>query len=121
MDRPDSPGNLEVVREFYGERFPIIPVSTESGEGLEQLKQDVFEMLDVVRAYTKIPGKPADMGAPYVVTRGTTVMDLATMVHKDFIQKLRFARIWGHGKFEGQMVSRDYVLEDKDIIEFHVR
>jgi len=121
MDGPDGVGNLEVVHEFIGDQFPIVPVSAESGEGLEQLKQDVFAMLDVVRSYTKIPGKPADMGAPYVVPRGTTVIELATMVHKDFAERLRFARIWGHGKFEGQMVSRDYVLQDKDIIEFHVQ
>ncbi len=120
-DRPDSAGNLEVVREFIGDRFPIVAVSAESGEGLEQLKQDVFTMLDVVRSYTKIPGKPADMGAPYVVPRGTTVIELATMVHKDFAEKLKFARIWGHGKFEGQMVSREHILEDRDIIEFHVQ
>ena len=120
MDRPESADNLEVVREFFGESFPIQPVSSETGEGLEQLKLDVFRMLDVVRVYTKIPGKPAAMDAPYVVSRGTTVIQLATMVHKDFAQNLRFARIWGHGKFEGQMVSREHILEDRDVIEFHV-
>lgn len=119
MDRPDSAGNLDVVQEFFGERFPILPVSSETGEGLEQLRSDVFDMLDVVRVYTKIPGKPADMDAPYVVPRGTTVIELATLVHKDIAQNLRFARIWGHGKFEGQMVSRDHIIEDKDVIEFH--
>lgn len=120
MDMSGSTDNLEVVQEFFGDKFPIQPVSAESGEGLEKLKQDVFRMLGVVRVYTKIPGKPADMGSPYVVPRGTTVIELATMVHKEFAQNLRFARIWGHGKFEGQMVSRDHILEDRDIIEFHV-
>jgi ribosome-interacting GTPase 1 len=119
MDRPESAENLEVVTEFFGDRFPIIAASAESGEGLEQLKQDVFSMLDVVRVYTKIPGKPADMDAPYVVPRGTTVIELAMLVHKDIAQNLRFARIWGHSKFEGQMVSRDHLLEDRDVIEFH--
>ncbi len=119
MDLPQSADNLEVVSEFFGDRFPILPVSSETGDGLEQLKQEVFEMLDVVRVYTKIPGKPADMDAPYVVPRGTTVIELATLVHKDIAQNLRFARIWGQGKFEGQMVSRDHILDDKDVIEFH--
>lgn len=119
MDQPDSPDDLEIVRELYGDRFPIAPVSSNTGQGLEDLKQQVFRMLDVVRVYTKIPGKPADMKAPYVVPRGTTVEQLATMVHKDFTQKLKFARIWGTSKFEGQMVSRDHVLEDRDVIELH--
>jgi len=120
MDHPDSPGNLEVIRELYDEAFPVVPVSSESGLGLEDLKQQVFLMLDVVRVYTKIPGKPADMDMPYVVPRGSTVQDVATMVHKDFAEKLRFARIWGESKFAGQMVSRDHVLEDRDVIELHV-
>ena len=119
IDRPDSAENLDVVREFYGDRFPIAPVSSEHGEGLEDLKEQVFRMLDVVRVYTNIPGKPADMDAPYVLSRGSTVQDLATMVHKDFAQKLKFARIWGATKFEGQMVSRDQILSDRDVIELH--
>lgn len=119
MDKPDSSADLEILRELYGDRFPIVPVSAETGEGLEELRQQVFRMLDVVRVYTKIPGKPADMDAPYIVARGTTVQELAEMVHKDFAQKLRFARIWGHGKFDGQMVGRDHILEDRDILELH--
>ena len=119
MDRPDSADNLEVVRELYGDRFPIAPVSSESGSGLEDLRHQIFRMLDVVRVYTKIPGKPADMGAPFVLPRGSTVLDLATTVHKDFAQKLKFARIWGVDKFDGQMVSREHVLADKDVIELH--
>lgn len=120
MDCPDSSDNLDVVRELYADRFPIFSVSSETGDGLEDLKQQIFRMLDVVRAYTKIPGKPADMAAPYVMPRGTTVQELANMVHKDFVQKLKFARIWGHGKFDGQMVGREDVLEDRDVIELHV-
>jgi hypothetical protein len=119
MDKPDSPDNLEIVRELYGDRFPVVPVSSESGNGLEGLKQDVFRMLDVVRVYTKIPGKPPDMDAPYVLPRGATVQDLANTVHKDIAQNLRFARIWGEGKFDGQMVSRDHELDDRDVIELH--
>ena len=119
MDEPDSFENLEVVLELYGDRFPVLPVSADTGRGLEDLKQQVFRMLDVVRVYTKIPGKPADMDTPYVVAHGTTVQELATMVHKDVAQKLRFARIWGHGKFDGQMVGREDVLEDRDILELH--
>ena len=77
-------------------------------------------MLDVVRVYTKIPGKPADMKTPYVLPRGSTLHDLAATIHKDFAQKLKFAKIWGTQKFDGQMVSKDYVLVDKDVIELHV-
>ncbi len=119
MDLPDSAGNLDVVNEFNGERFPVAQVSCVTGVGLEDMKAQVFRMLDVVRVYTKVPGKPADMNAPYVLTRGSTLHDLADMIHKDFAQKLKFARIWGHGKREGVMVGKEQVLDDKDIIELH--
>ena len=120
MDLPHAEDALEMVRELYGDRFPIVAISSETGRGLEDLKQDVFRMLDVIRVYTKIPGKPADMNAPYVVPHGITVIGLATLVHKEFAQKLKFARIWGASKFEGQMVSREHVLQDRDVIELHV-
>ena len=120
MDLPHAEDALEMVRELYGDRFPIVAISSETGRGLEDLKQDVFRMLDVIRVYTKIPGKPADMNAPYVVPHGITVIGLATLVHKEFAQKLKFARIWGASKFEGQMVSREHILQDRDVIELHV-
>ena len=119
MDRPESRDNLDVICDLYGDRFPIIPVSSEICSGIEEIREQVFRMLDIVRVYTKIPGKPAEMDMPYVVPRGSTVQDVATMVHKDFAQKLKFAKLWGGTKFEGQMVSRDHVLEDRDIIELH--
>ena len=119
MDLPDSSDNLDVIREMYADRFPIIETSCETSLGLEEIRQQTFRMLDVVRTYTKIPGKPANMESPYVIPKGTTVIELATMVHKDLAAKLRFARIWGEGKPDGIMVSRDHVLEDKDVIELH--
>ena len=87
--------------------------------GLEDLKRAIFTRLDILRVYTKAPGKKADYTAPYVLKRGSTVVTLAERVHKDLAQSFRYARVWGHGKFEGQMVQRDYVLVDRDVIELH--
>ena len=69
--------------------------------------------------YTKQPGKPAETGRPYVLKTGSTVMDLCGMVHHDFVEGLKFARVWGKATFEGQRVTRDYELADGDIIELH--
>lgn len=120
MDNPDSADNLIVLQDLYSDRFPIAPVSWMSEARLDSLKEEIFRMLGVVRVYTKIPGKPADMKSPYIVPRGTTVVELASIVHKDFVRSLRFARIWGAEQFDGQMVSREHVLQDRDVIEFHV-
>ena len=56
----------------------------------------------------------------YRQAKTTTVLDFAPQIHKDFVQNLKFARIWGKEKYDGQMVQRDYVLRDGDIIEFHM-
>ncbi len=111
--------NLEILRELYASRFDTVCVSAETGEGLEMLRRAVFEMLDLVRVYTKAPGHKLETTPPYVLRRGAHLIDLAALVHHDFVTQLKYARVWGHGKFEGQMVNRDYLLADKDIVELH--
>lgn len=119
LDATGACENLEILRELYGTRFTILPVSAETGEGLELLRASVFDLLGIIRVYTKAPGKKLEKTAPYVLRRGSTVMDLAAHVHHDFLTQLKYARVWGHGKFDGQMAHRDHVLEDKDVIELH--
>jgi hypothetical protein len=94
-------------------------VSAETGEGLDSLRPAVFELLEVIRVYTKVPGKKLERTAPYVLKRGSRLMDLAGHVHHDFLTHLKYARLWREGRFDGQMVNRDHVLEDKDVVELH--
>jgi ribosome-interacting GTPase 1 len=65
------------------------------------------------------PGKPADMTEPFTLPVGSTVMDLATAVHRQLAEKLKSAKIWGTGVYGGQNVQRNHVLNDKDIVELH--
>jgi len=118
-DHPDSPDNLEVLRDIYGDTWPLLTVSAEQEENLDTFAQTLYEMLDVVRVYTKTPGKKPDLTAPYTLPIGSTVVDVAGMVHKDFAQQLKYARIWGTDKYDGQMVQRDYIVQDEDVIELH--
>lgn len=119
LDASGARDDLEILKELYGDRFRILPVSAETGEGLEQLRCEVFDLLEVIRVYTKAPGKKLERTAPYVLKRGSHLIDLAGRVHHDFLSQLKYARVWGHGRFEGQMVNRDYVLADKDVVELH--
>jgi hypothetical protein len=118
-DLAGADADLEILRDLYGERFEIVAISAETGEGLEALRHTVFDSLELVRVYTKAPGHKVEKTAPYVLKRGSHLVDLAAAVHHDFVAQLKYARVWGHGKFEGQMVNRDYVLADKDVIELH--
>ncbi len=119
LDASGAIEDLEILKELYRDQFPIVQVSANTGEGLEQLRRAGFELLELVRVYTKAPGKKPDLTAPYVLKQGSHLIDLAAMVHHDFLTHLKFARVWGHGRFEGQMVNRDYRLVDKDVIELH--
>jgi ribosome-interacting GTPase 1 len=96
------------------------PVSAKRGDGLEQLREGIYKALDVVRVYTKPPGGKADLTEPSVVRRGSTVGDVAETVHKDFARNLKYAQVWGSGKFDGQRIRRDYILQDGDIVELHI-
>jgi hypothetical protein len=97
----------------------MFAVSAQRRINLEAMAVEIVRLLDVVRVYSKRPGKPPDMEEPFVLKRGSTVLDLARMVHRDLPSQLKFARIWGSAKFGGQQVQIDYVLVDRDIIELH--
>jgi ribosome-interacting GTPase 1 len=126
VDLPGARENFQAFTELYAGRFRGVGVSAETGEGVEELKRTVFEMLGILRVYTKEPGKKPDLTRPYVLRAGATVADLAGRVHKDILEHLKYARLWhinpagrDHAAFEGQMVHRDHALADRDIVELH--
>jgi len=119
LDLEGAQEKHEVLRERYGRSFPVFSLSAQKGIGLEDLKRGIFEALDIMRVYTKPPGKEPDFSEPVILRKGSTVEDAGYSVHKDFVKKMKFARIWGSEKYQGQMVKRDYVLHDGDVIEFH--
>jgi ribosome-interacting GTPase 1 len=100
--------------------IPVFKISCSTGDGMEDLRTQIYEALSIVRVYTKIPGKKPDMSKPYVVKRGTTVIEFAAIVHKDFRDNLKFARVWGHAKYDGQPVEKGYELDDGDVVELHL-
>jgi len=109
---------FQVLQELYHEKLPAVAISA-LGQGLEELRRKIFEMLDIIRVYTKTPGGKPDMTDPIILEKGSTLEAAAASVHKDFASKLKFARIWGSGKHDGVMARRDHVLQDGDIIELH--
>ena len=112
-------GAVNKVIELVGGRFEILNISTESMEGVEGFAAGLFKLLDIIRVYSKKPGKDADMTDPFTLTAGSTVIDLSKTIHKELVEKLKSARIWGTGVHGGQQVQRNHVLCDKDIVELH--
>ncbi len=116
----NAPDNLEILKEFFGNKFPILPISVEKQRNIEQFKRRVFEILEIIRVYTKTPGKDVEYKDPIVLPIGSTVEDAAISIHKDFAEKLQYAKVWGADKFDGQRVTNSFELSDGDIIEFHI-
>ena len=120
-DLPGTAENATIFKELYADKFPLIMISAkEGGQQVEAVRGRLFVLLEVLRVYSKRPGHEADLNAPVIMQQGSTVLDLAKEIHKDFFAKLQYARLWGSGKFDGQRVQRDYILQDGDIIELHM-
>jgi ribosome-interacting GTPase 1 len=112
-------GAMERLKEVGGNRFDTIAVSTVTGEGMGELPAFLFRQLNIIRVYAKPPGKKPDMNEPFTMPEGATVLDLAETIHRELAAKLKHARIWGTGVYDGQNVHLTHVLHDKDIVELH--
>jgi uncharacterized protein len=120
IDRPEAAESMGVLDDLLEHRWPLLPVSSVSRAGLDALPRRTFEALQIIRVYTKQPGKPRDeRNAPFTLPRGATVEDLAARIHKDLRSNMTFARAWGAHFFDGQTVHRDQVLSDGDVVEVH--
>jgi len=120
IDLEGAGDNYTLLQEKYEGRLPVFGVSAREGIGLEELKTRIFDVLDIIRVYTKTPGQKPDMNDPIILERGSTLENAAEEIHKDFRARMKYARLWGSGKHDGIMVKRDHVLQDGDIIELHM-
>lgn len=110
----------QIFQELLEDDWPILSVSASTGRNLDQLRQIVFERLDLMRVYSKAPDEEPDFSKPVVMKEGATLEDFTKEIHKDFHERLKFAKVWGSTAFDGQMVQRDYVLTDGDVVELHI-
>jgi hypothetical protein len=120
IDAEGAPRAFEDLAVLLEGPYERVAVSAADGRGLENLRRAVFGVLRVVRVYSKVPGKKAERDAPFALRVGSTVMDMAKAVHKDFSEKLQYARVWNAAGLDGLRVNRDYLLADEDVVELHI-
>ena len=112
--------NLETFRKRYSE-FEILSLSAEKKINIEQVKEKIYEILDIVRVFTKSPGSEPDY-PPIAMKRGATILDVAKEVHKQFYKNFKYAKVWGRSvKYDGQRAGGDHVAGDGDIVEIHIK
>jgi ribosome-interacting GTPase 1 len=116
----DPEAELDVFRELAPDPFVSLAASAQNGLGLDRIGDALFDLLGVIRVYSKLPGHASDRGKPFTLRRDQTVRDVARQVHRGLAGELRFARVWGpSAEFGGQQVSGDHVVRDGDVVELH--
>jgi len=110
---------VESLKALYSGTLDVLAVSAQTRTGLGELFKRLWELLAMIRVYSKEPGKPADLHKPFTLPIGSTVADLARLIHRELPETMKFARLWGHGRFNGQQVPKTELLHDCDIVEIH--
>jgi ribosome-interacting GTPase 1 len=117
MDKPEDKENLDIFVELSGIKLPCMGISNRTCRNIMEFLNKLYELSGIIRVYTKPPGKDADKASPFVIPVGSTLAELAGKVHNDFVNKLKYAKAWGKSVRDGQMVQRDYILQDGDVVE----
>jgi len=120
MDEGKDEEDYQVFLELSEIKLPCIGVSVHKGRNLSSLVEKIYGLFEIIRVFTRAPGKTHDPSAPFVLPQESKLEELAEKVHKDFKEKLKYARVWGKAVYEGQMVQRDYTLQDGDVVELHL-
>jgi len=95
-------------------------VSALSGEGIGELKEQIYRRLRLVRVYLKPRGGEVDRNRPLVVREGSAVRDVWEKLR--LRGEMGFAMVWGDSaKFPGQKVGVEHILKDGDVITIAVK
>ncbi len=119
IDLPGGVGAVETLAELYAGKVQVMGISSTTREGLDCLRRRLWELLCVLRVYTKEPGQGVDKAKPFILPVGATVEDLARQIHRDLPDMIKFARVWGEGRHDGMHVHKTAPLHDKDVVEIH--
>jgi small GTP-binding protein len=122
-DHPQAAEGIEQLNQHLAEEnVNILVVSCAEKKGLENLGSEIFEMLDIIRVYTKDANKRAASVRPFTIRKDSSIFDLAKRIHTDFYNQFSYAKIWSKRlRFSPQKVGGSFTLEDGDTIEIHTR
>jgi len=120
VDSAQDEEDVAIFLELADPPFPCLGLSAQTGRNLTRFLEAIYDLAGIIRVFTKAPGKQPDLDHPFVLPKESTLEELAGRIHKDFVSRMRYARLWGTGVYDGQMVQKDHVLRDGDVVEFHI-
>lgn len=122
IDVRGAEANLRILNKYVNNKLPIVAMSCELKQGVDELGQAMIKSLGIIRVYTKEPGSKNDTGRPFALKRGATMGELARNIHKEFVSNFLFAMVWAKRlPFSPKKVGLNFVLDDEDIVEIHTR
>ena len=115
----DLPGSKESFEYLKSKAdYEIFTSSINHPESLAKLKYNLFNFLEIIRVFSKPPKQKPNTDSPFICSEGSTVEDIATRIHKDFVTHFQSAKVWGPSvTFPGQRVTLEHELQDSDIVE----
>jgi uncharacterized protein len=96
VNKVDTPDMIELYELFLAlleKEWHTVPISAQTGWNTDEFKQTLFQLLKVIRVYSKAPDREPDLNQPFVLQEGSSVEEFAGRVHKDFVDKMRSARV----------------------------
>lgn len=121
-DNPKAAERLEQLKEVVGDEMKILAVSCTAKLGLDELGSEIFDMLNIIRIYTKEPNKRDASMRPFTIRKGSTIFDLAKRIHSDFYEQFSYAKVWSKRlRFSPQKVGGSFSLQDGDTVEIHTK
>jgi ribosome-interacting GTPase 1 len=120
-DMEGTENKFTELKNKYGLNVKFFSISALHKSGLETIKEEIYQTLDIIRVFTKPPKKEVDKSQPFILKKGSKVIDLAAHIHKDFLKNLKYVRLWRKGEIDGMRIDKNEILLDGDIVEFHTK
>jgi len=119
---PFNENERKIKATLSSKKYNFVIISTDTGEGIEELKNKIFQSFDKIRIYTKLPGETQKSSRPIILEPDSTVQEVAEKILKGFSKNVKETKIWGpSSKFPGQKIGLKHKLKDMDTIEFKTK
>ena len=119
-DLPYSKEHFELLKSYCA--YDIIPITIKNEKSLKDLKKSLYDLVEIMKIYTKRHHYKPNLNTPFVVHISATVGKIAKKVHKDFFTDFNYAKVWGKSvEFDGKRVGIDHELMDGDIVEIFLK
>ena len=95
-----------------------VVMSCELNLGIEDLKEEIWRQLDLLRLYTKRRGVQPKLDDPMVVRNNSTILEVCDSIHRDMKNQFKYALVWGSSaKHSPQKCGLSHPVHDEDVVQ----